>query len=119
MAYDLLEDGGQDIRALPQHQRRARLEAVLVGTRFLLSPLERAGSWAELAGRRRHSRALGVEGFMLKRLDAAYGTGSGYISSLLAQATGPSPAGEVATAIATTDAASRGSAVTLVLRPAA
>jgi DNA ligase-1 len=33
------------------------------------------GSWAELARRRRHSRGLGVEGFMLKRLDAAYGTG--------------------------------------------
>ena len=75
MAYDLLEQGGQDVRALPQRERRARLEALLAGTGFLLSPVETAGSWLELARRREESRARGVEGFMLKRLDAAYGTG--------------------------------------------
>ncbi len=75
MAYDLLEQGGQDIRSRAQRERRARLEYVLQGTGFKLSPIEKAASWLEFAARRERSRELGVEGFMLKRLDAAYGTG--------------------------------------------
>ncbi len=75
MAYDLLEAGGQDIRALPQHARRSQLEQVLVRTRLKLSPIERLASWADFAALRTQSRARGVEGFMLKRMDAAYGTG--------------------------------------------
>jgi DNA ligase-1 len=75
MAYDLLEQGGQDVRGLPQRERRARLEALLAGTGFKLSPVEQADSWLEFARRRAQSRERGVEGFMLKRQDAAYGTG--------------------------------------------
>jgi len=75
MAYDLIEQGGVDLRELPQRERRARLEALLTGTRLKLSPIETASSWLEFAQRRAQSRDLGVEGFMLKRLDAAYGTG--------------------------------------------
>ncbi|HSV35193.1 MAG TPA: ATP-dependent DNA ligase [Ramlibacter sp.] len=75
MAYDLLEQDRQDIRGRAQGERRARLEAVLEGTGFKLSPIEKHGSWLEFARRREQSRELGVEGFMLKRLDAAYGTG--------------------------------------------
>lgn len=75
MAYDILEQGGQDIRALPQRERRQRLEALLRGTPFKLSPIETDSSWLAFARRRERSRELGVEGFMLKRLDAAYGTG--------------------------------------------
>lgn len=75
MAYDLVEAGGQDIRALPQHARRSKLEQVLVSTRLKLSPIERLASWADFAALRAQSRARGVEGFMLKRMDAAYGTG--------------------------------------------
>ncbi|HSW16661.1 MAG TPA: ATP-dependent DNA ligase, partial [Ramlibacter sp.] len=75
MAYDLLEQGGADLRALAQGERRARLEALLQGRAFKLSPIEHADSWAEYARRRANARALGVEGFMLKRLDAAYGSG--------------------------------------------
>lgn len=75
MAYDLLEEDGIDMRALAQHERRARLQAVLQGTAFLLSPVETAASWEAFAQRRQLSRQRGVEGFMLKRLDAAYGTG--------------------------------------------
>ena len=75
MAYDVLEAGGQDIRAQPQHARRAQLEQVLRGTTFKLSPIERLASWGDSAALRTESRARGVEGFMLKRLDAAYGTG--------------------------------------------
>jgi len=75
MAYDLLEQERQDIRGLPQHERRARLEALLHGTHFKVSPIERHSSWLDFATQRQRSRELGVEGFMLKRLDAAYGTG--------------------------------------------
>ena len=75
MAYDILELGGQDIRALPQHARRLQLQRLLATTNFKLSPIERQQSWAELAVLRSQSRARGVEGFMLKRVDAAYGTG--------------------------------------------
>jgi DNA ligase 1 len=75
MVYDLLEQDGADVRALPQRERRARLQAVLAGTRFKLSPVETAHSWLEFALRRARSRELGVEGFMLKHLSSAYGTG--------------------------------------------
>jgi DNA ligase-1 len=75
MVYDLLEQDGSDVRDLPQRERRARLEALLGGTAFKVSPIETASSWLDFARRRQQSRELGVEGFMLKRLDAAYGTG--------------------------------------------
>lgn len=75
IAYDLLEQDGQDLRGLPQGERRGRLEALLAGTGLRVSPVETAPSWLEFARRREQSRARGVEGFMLKRLDAAYGTG--------------------------------------------
>jgi DNA ligase-1 len=75
VAYDLLEQDRRDIRGLPQRERRARLEALLQGTRFKISPIETDSSWLEFARRREQSRERGVEGFMLKRLDAAYGTG--------------------------------------------
>ena len=75
MAYDILEQDGVDIRSLPQRERRARLEALLAATSLKISPVETDRSWAEFARRREESRERGVEGFMLKRLDAAYGTG--------------------------------------------
>ena len=75
MAYDLLEAGGVDVRMQPQQQRRAQLEAALTGTELKISPVEKLSSWAAFAALRTESRARGVEGFMLKRLDAAYGTG--------------------------------------------
>jgi DNA ligase-1 len=75
MAYDLLEQAGEDLRGVTQRERRARLEQLLQGTRFLVSPVETAASWLEFARKREESRERGVEGFMLKRMDAAYGTG--------------------------------------------
>lgn len=75
IAYDLLEQDGEDIRGLPQRERRARLEALLPGTGLRISPVETGASWLEFAQKREQSRERGVEGFMLKRLDAAYGTG--------------------------------------------
>jgi DNA ligase 1 len=77
-AYDLLEVQGDDLRGEPQQQRRLRLEALLAAPQppeLRLSPLLVGASWAELAGQREQSRALGVEGMMLKRRDARYGVG--------------------------------------------
>jgi len=78
LAYDLLEHAGQDCRALPQHERRARLAQVcgsVVDPVLRLSPLLTGASWAELAAQREQSRTLGVEGMMLKSVSAAYGVG--------------------------------------------
>ena len=75
MAYDLLEVASQDIRMQPQRARRKLLEHTLVGSDLKLSPIECLDSWADFSRLRTESRARGVEGFMLKRMDAAYGTG--------------------------------------------
>lgn len=75
IAYDLLEWAGQDERARPQHERRALLAQALAGSTLTLSPLAEGADWPALAALREESRARGVEGFMLKHRDAAYGTG--------------------------------------------
>lgn len=76
IAYDLLEEGGADLRDAPQHARRARLEALLATQPALrLSPVEVRADWPSYAALREESRARGVEGFMLKHRDARYGTG--------------------------------------------
>ncbi|WP_047197481.1 ATP-dependent DNA ligase [Caldimonas brevitalea] len=71
MAYDLLEWQGEDWRGRPQHERRALLQTLPVP----VSPVVEAADWAELAALREQSRERGVEGFMLKHRDAAYGVG--------------------------------------------
>ncbi len=75
VAYDLLEDDGADLRAKPQHERRARLEARLQGSGIALSPLVQASDWPAFAMLRAQSRERGVEGFMLKHRTSAYGSG--------------------------------------------
>ena len=82
VAYDLLEEAGEDIRSLPQRERRRRLESLVEATRaggpnlaLRLSPLVQSESWDGLAALRAQSRGRGVEGLMLKRADAAYGVG--------------------------------------------
>lgn len=75
VAYDLLEDGGQDLREHPQLQRRERLAARLDGLPLRLSPQLQAAGWAELAALRAQSRERGMEGFMLKQHEARYGSG--------------------------------------------
>ena len=53
LAYDLIEEGGVDLRALPFATRRARLEKLVeVSERLLVSPEVSAGSWDELAALR-------------------------------------------------------------------
>jgi len=78
LAYDLLEDHGQDLRNLPQHERRARLARVVAATNapaLQLSPLVEMPSWEAYAALRDESRSRGVEGFMLKHRNARYGVG--------------------------------------------
>jgi DNA ligase-1 len=77
MAYDLLEDGGEDIRPRPLSDRRARLRQCLQGVspRLLLSPEVDAPSWAGLAALRDEARRRNVEGLMLKRLLSPYQAG--------------------------------------------
>jgi DNA ligase 1 len=75
IAYDLLELSSTDIRSQRQDARRAQLEQVLRATQFELSPRVELATWDALAALRTESRARGVEGFMLKKRDAAYGVG--------------------------------------------
>lgn len=78
VAYDLLEQDGADLRALPMRERRARLEQLVAQLdlpQLRLSPLVQAGSWDELAAIRHESRRRGVEGMMLKAAGARYGVG--------------------------------------------
>ncbi|RZA33389.1 MAG: ATP-dependent DNA ligase [Lysobacteraceae bacterium] len=76
--YDLLEFGGVDLRALPQHERRALMEtevAAIDVPQLRLSPVVQADSWDALAQLRAESRERGVEGMMLKARSAQYGVG--------------------------------------------
>jgi DNA ligase-1 len=75
MAYDLLEFEGRDLRALPLRERRAMLEPLVKGDRFVLSAPVEAASWEELRQLREGSRERGVEGLILKRLDSPYRSG--------------------------------------------
>lgn len=77
LAYDVLEHAGEDLRPLPQWQRRERLEALVVENEgpLKLSPLIDAPDWPSLSALREESRSRGVEGFMLKHRDGRYGTG--------------------------------------------
>lgn len=87
LAYDLLEQGGEDLRALQLSERRARLEELLSPPKAAasaaprwapiigLSPLVCVESWETLAALRGESRSRSVEGLMLKARDSQYGTG--------------------------------------------
>ncbi|MCH2242133.1 MAG: ATP-dependent DNA ligase [Aquabacterium sp.] len=94
MAYDLLEQAGQDLRGLPLRERRDRLQALVAEVRagamrpslegvcpapaidtLQLSEAVTAPDWATLATLRQASRERRVEGFMLKHRDSRYGIG--------------------------------------------
>jgi DNA ligase-1 len=80
-AYDLLAEGGQDVRALSFGERRIRLEAFIASIaspRIDLSPLQPFATWAELAALRAApppGDARVAEGLMLKRWDSPYQAG--------------------------------------------
>jgi DNA ligase-1 len=78
VCYDLLELDGVDLRALPQHERRALLETQVAAVdqpQLKISPLIHAESWEALAALRTESRNRGVEGMMVKAKSAQYGVG--------------------------------------------
>ncbi len=73
--YDILFDGGEDMRPLGFDARRARLEAWygrVRPERMDLSSLIRFGSLEELSALRLGARAASMEGIMLKRADSPY-----------------------------------------------
>ncbi|MEO5896097.1 MAG: ATP-dependent DNA ligase [Vicinamibacterales bacterium] len=76
MSYDILEADREEVRALPLVERRALLQSVLADAGVLrVSPQIVADSWQQLAEMRAHSRALAVEGLMIKRRTSSYGVG--------------------------------------------
>jgi DNA ligase-1 len=89
MCFDILESGGQDLRGEPMSERRRRLTELLtpgaldaqpscraqLNPVLRVSPLTGGNSWEELAKLRENSRALKVEGLMLKRSNSKYGVG--------------------------------------------
>ena len=73
--YDLLQDGGEDLRLLTFAERRARLEALMPSldpTRFDLSPLVGFAEWVDLDRQRMDPPHPVIEGVMLKRRDSTY-----------------------------------------------
>ena len=82
MAYDLLQWQGQDLRGMPQAERRALLETLADELHarhpqapLQLSPRIERADWSVLAELREEARSRGVEGFMLKHQASRYGTG--------------------------------------------
>lgn len=78
LAYDLLEENGQDLRTQPLQQRRERLAALLdalAEPRIQLSKEVPAEDWLQAASLRLQARERGVEGLMLKRRASVYQAG--------------------------------------------
>lgn len=79
MAYELLEEKGEDLRELPQAERRRRLDSLIdslpTNTVFRTSPLLQPSGWEAAATLREQSRERLVEGLMIKRRTAVYQAG--------------------------------------------
>jgi DNA ligase-1 len=86
LAYDLLEEGGEDRRPWTLRRRRSALEALIAGDRraaaqppgsgpLRLSPLLPLERWEQLESLRQQARGAGAEGLMLKAADSPYLTG--------------------------------------------
>ena len=76
--YDVLDHDGDDLRALPWADRRARLERLmplLPSHRFDLSAIIEAADFDALAAIREGARDSAIEGVMLKRRDSPYVAG--------------------------------------------
>ncbi|MBI3048491.1 MAG: DNA ligase D [Acidobacteria bacterium] len=74
IVFDLLRDGDEDLRSRPLRERRARLEALGVGTADggLRVSEQVVGDGRQLHGR---AQAYGWEGIIAKRLDSRYASG--------------------------------------------
>ncbi|MFG0306054.1 MAG: ATP-dependent DNA ligase [Phycisphaerales bacterium JB040] len=78
IAYDVLEEDGEDVRARPLRERRGRLERVTepaLGGVIRLSEVLESDSWEGLAALREQADRRGTEGLMLKHRDSVYGVG--------------------------------------------
>ena len=76
VTYDILELDGADFREQPLQARREALAPMIPGDSVLrISEEVRFSNWEDLASLRLESRQRGVEGFILKRRDSAYGVG--------------------------------------------
>jgi DNA ligase 1 len=79
LAYDLLEDGGTDLRTAPLAARRARLALIIAALDpklgLGLSPPITFADWPSLAAIRTTARDQRAEGLMLKRASSPYHTG--------------------------------------------
>ncbi len=77
LAYDLMEQDGQDLRQTPLTERRVRLQALveIVGRPLMISEVIESVGWAGLASIRDEARSRRVEGLMLKRAASPYRTG--------------------------------------------
>lgn len=79
LAYDLLEQDGEDLRTHPLADRRARLDRLIgalpPGLPIGTSPTIRFDSWDQLAVLRATAREMNAEGMMVKRLSSAYHVG--------------------------------------------
>ncbi len=85
IAFDVLEEAGNDVRSLPLSERRPILERVIERvesasldastSRFRIAESHEVQTWNDLAELRLASRDKGVEGLMLKRWDSPYGVG--------------------------------------------
>ena len=76
--YDILREGGDDLRGCSLAERRRRLESWYTREprpAFDLSPLVPFTSWQELRELRDGARERGIEGLMLKRADSLYVAG--------------------------------------------
>lgn len=77
MAYDLLEAEGEDLREQPLAERRKKLEALLMlpPRHFHLSSILTGNSWEDFKKQQAQSRAMKVEGLMVKKRDSTYQSG--------------------------------------------
>jgi ATP-dependent DNA ligase len=75
VAFDALAVGGHDVRALPQHERRARLERLLAGAAppIHLTPVTR--SVAEASDWLSRFEGAGLDGVVAKSADGTYEAG--------------------------------------------
>ena len=78
IAYDIVEENGEDIRMMSMLERRNKLEEIInkINVPFLhLSPIINFNNWEELINIRKQSRDKGSEGIMLKRKNSEYKDG--------------------------------------------
>lgn len=79
IAYDLLEQGGEDLRSRRMLERREALDLVVralpSGGTLHMSPIVASDSWDAVLEARAGSRAMHAEGLMLKRRLSPYGVG--------------------------------------------